>query len=115
MRLPGRKRAPQDGHAFVRRRWWSRRRGTSAGHANVAELDEGRHVWRVAWWGEGWGVWPGRKPDVTTMPAYSAEDISQAKPEVAAHWAFEVVPPLGRTVIECPPWGVVSGSRQALR
>ncbi|MFG1686150.1 hypothetical protein ACGFNP_38720 [Nonomuraea sp. NPDC049269] len=66
MHLPGRKRAPQHGHVFVR-------------------------------------------------PAYSTEDIPQAKPEVAAHWAFEVVPPLGRTVIECPPWGVVSGSRQALR
>ncbi|GAA0949135.1 hypothetical protein GCM10009560_67090 [Nonomuraea longicatena] len=57
-------------------------------------------VWTVAWWRDGWGVWPGEDPDLGRSPAYSTVNITRAASEAASHWALGVVPP-GRVRIRC--------------
>jgi hypothetical protein len=62
-------------------------------------------VWRIAWWGEGWGIWAGRYPDLTAPPVYSTTGIPRFMYEAANHWALGVVPPHPNMVITCAHQG----------
>jgi hypothetical protein len=74
----------------------------------VDALDE-QAVWTVAWWGDGWGVWPGDEPDRAAPPAYATGNITQAAAEAASYWAVGVVPPHPRLKVRCPYGGDPDG------
>ncbi|MFC4007886.1 hypothetical protein ACFOY2_11670 [Nonomuraea purpurea] len=90
-----------------RRRWWWQGRGDDDDFPmeNLASVDEGRQVWRIAWWGDGWGVWAGRYPDLSTPPAYSTVNIPHHMHEAAGNWALGVVPPHPNKGITCSHGG----------
>ncbi|MEU4576016.1 hypothetical protein [Nonomuraea sp. NPDC023979] len=73
------------------------------------ETVESVQVWTVAWWGDGWGVWPGEAPDHTRPPAYATRNITRAAAEAASAWAVGVVPPHPRLQVRCPYAGDPGG------
>ncbi|MFI6292973.1 hypothetical protein ACIBEJ_15400 [Nonomuraea sp. NPDC050790] len=71
-------------------------------------------VWTVAWWRSGWGVWPGEEADLTTEPAYTTLNITQAAPDAAGHWAIGVIPH-GSGSVRCQFGGDPDGEAKFLK
>ncbi|MEV0382253.1 hypothetical protein [Nonomuraea sp. NPDC050643] len=82
-----------------RRRWWHKR--------DLDDFDDDppsageEQLWRVAWWRNGWGVWPGDADPITTPPTYTTVNIPQIDSATAGCWAVGVVPPHPRTRVRC--------------
>ncbi|MET8861573.1 hypothetical protein ABZW11_01325 [Nonomuraea sp. NPDC004580] len=68
-------------------------------------FDPHEKLWRVAWWGEGWGVWPGDADPLTTPPTYSTRNIPRADYTAAGYWACGVVPYHPKLHVSCSHQG----------
>ncbi|TYB58349.1 hypothetical protein FXF51_37455 [Nonomuraea sp. PA05] len=84
-----------------RRRWWWQRAEACDDWEDDPASKVEEQLWRVAWWGNGWGVWPGDADPTTTPPTYATRNITRANPDAAGGWALGVVPPHPRIHVAC--------------
>ncbi|MGW4791184.1 hypothetical protein ACWEPC_02050 [Nonomuraea sp. NPDC004297] len=68
----------------------------------------------MAWWGDGWGVWPGSEPDLATPPAYSTRNITHAAMDAATSWAVGTVPADPAPRVRCSFGGDPDGETKFL-
>ncbi|MFB4282687.1 MULTISPECIES: hypothetical protein [unclassified Nonomuraea] len=87
------------------RRWWWQKPEPFEGLEDDPSSEVEEQLWRVAWWGDGWGVWPGDADPTTTPPSYATRNITRANSDAAGGWALGVVPPHPRNHIKCSHGG----------
>ncbi|GAA2214360.1 hypothetical protein GCM10009850_098250 [Nonomuraea monospora] len=88
-----------------RRKWWWQRAEPFDDREDDPAARGEEQLWRVAWWGDGWGVWPGDADPTTTPPTYATRNITRANSDAAGGWALGVVPSHPRIRIKCSHGG----------
>ncbi|WP_043620674.1 hypothetical protein [Nonomuraea candida] len=91
---------PRFSYKPSRRRWWWQKPEPFDEEEFLSERRE-EQLWRVAWWQQGWGVWPGDADPLTTPPVYTTANIPIGDSQTAMCWAAGVVPPNPLNHLRC--------------